>query len=93
MHELCTADPALKARWAILVSTPGIGETTARTLLIEMPELGAIENECLASLAGLAPIARDSGQHSGKRLIRGAALSRVRPSPCQPRSPSAPARR
>ncbi|MDT7949888.1 MAG: transposase [Acetobacteraceae bacterium] len=40
-------------------------------MLIEMPELGAIDNKCIASLAGLAPIARDSGQHSGKRFIRG----------------------
>ena len=39
-------------------------------MLIEMPELGAIDNKCVASLAGLAPIARDSGQHSGKRFIR-----------------------
>jgi transposase len=36
-----------------------------------MPELGAIAHKCLASLAGLAPIARDSGQRSGKRVIRG----------------------
>ena len=39
-------------------------------MLIEMPELGMLENKCVASLAGLAPIARDSGQHSGKRFIR-----------------------
>ncbi len=40
-------------------------------MLIEMPELGTIENKCVASLAGLAPIARDSGQTRGKRFIRG----------------------
>ena len=39
-------------------------------MLIEMPELGTIENKCAAGLAGLAPIARDSGEHSGKRFIR-----------------------
>ena len=39
-------------------------------MLIEMPELGTMDNKCAASLAGLAPIARDSGQHSGKRFIR-----------------------
>jgi transposase len=67
----CTSDPTLKARFDILVSIPGIGEITALTMLIEMPELGAIENKCVASLAGLAPIARDSGQRSKKRFIRG----------------------
>lgn len=65
------ADPALKARFDILLSIPGVGETTALTILVEMPELGAIEHKCAASLAGLAPIARDSGRRSGKRFIRG----------------------
>jgi transposase len=65
------ADPALKARFDILVSIPGVGETTALTILVEMPELGAIEHKCAASLAGLAPIARDSGRRSSKRFIRG----------------------
>ena len=67
---LCMADADLKARFDILVSIPAIGEATALTMLVEMPELGTIEHKCVASLAGLAPIARDSGQHSGKRFIR-----------------------
>ena len=71
LRALCRADAELKGRLDILVSIPAIGEATALTMLIEMPELGAIENTCAASLAGLAPIARDSGQHSGKRFIRG----------------------
>ncbi len=70
LRASCRADTELKARLDILVSIPGIGEATALTMLIEMPELGAIDNKCVASLAGLAPIARDSGQHSGKRFIR-----------------------
>jgi transposase len=36
-----------------------------------MPELGALEHKCAASLAGLAPVARDSGRHRGQRCIRG----------------------
>lgn len=70
LRALCWADAELKARRDILVSIPGIGEATALTMLIEMPELGTIDNKCVASLAGLAPVARDSGQHSGKRFIR-----------------------
>ena len=65
------SDAALKARFDILLSIPGLGETTAMAILIDMPELGHIEHKCVASLAGLAPIARDSGQLSGKRMIRG----------------------
>jgi transposase len=71
MHALCLSDADLQARLAILVSIPGIGELTAMIMLIEMPELGTLENKCVASLAGLAPMARDSGQSFGKRFIRG----------------------
>ena len=71
MRTLCQADPDLQARRVILTSIPGIGEATALTMLIEMPELGSIEHKAVASLSGLAPIARDSGQIQGKRFIRG----------------------
>jgi transposase len=71
LHAGLAADPALQARFDILVSIPGVGEGTAFAMLVEMPELGALEHKGAASLAGLAPIARDSGQHRGKRCIRG----------------------
>ena len=71
MHAHLALDPALRARFDILVSIPGVAEATAWALLVEMPQLGAIEHPAAASLAGLAPIARDSGQRSAKRFIRG----------------------
>lgn len=71
LHAELTADPALQARFDILRSIPGVGEATAFAMLVEMPELGALEHKGAASLAGLAPMARDSGQHRGKRSIRG----------------------
>jgi transposase len=71
LRHLLEADPQLKARFEILLTIPGLGEITALALLIEMPELGRLDNNCAASLAGLAPITRDSGQHRGKRCIRG----------------------
>lgn len=64
-------EPDLAARFDVLVSIPGIGEITAIAMLIDMPELGTLDSKQVASLAGLAPIARDSGQHRGKRHIRG----------------------
>ena len=70
LRALCQADAELKARLDILISIPAIGEATALAMLIEMLELGTMDNKCAASLAGLAPVARDSGQHSGKRFIR-----------------------
>jgi transposase len=68
LHAALTADSALQARFAILVSIP---EAIALAMPSEMPELGAIEHKGVASLAGLAPIARDSGQRSGERFFRG----------------------
>ena len=71
LYARLAADPALLARFDILVSIPGVGQATALAVLVEMPELGTLEHRCAASLAGLAPMARDSGQRSGKRFIRG----------------------
>lgn len=71
LAALRDSDAALKARFDILLSIPGIGATTAFAMLIEMPEFGTLENPQAASLAGLAPVARDSGKWKGKRSIRG----------------------
>jgi transposase len=57
LAALCNADTALKARLNILMSIPSIGSTTAFAMLIEMPEIGTLENPQAASLAGLAPTA------------------------------------
>ena len=38
-----------------------------------MPELGSLDNKQAASLAGLAPVARQSGQWKGRSFIRGRA--------------------
>lgn len=73
-HEIrrrIAEDEALARRFAILSSIPGIGETTAFVLLIDMPELGALEPKQAASLAGLAPLARQSGTWTGRAFIRG----------------------
>ena len=65
------SDPALAHRYEILLSIPGIGPVTASVLLICMTELGALSNKAVAQLAGLAPIAWDSGEKDGKRRIKG----------------------
>lgn len=65
------ADPQLARRFAILTSIPGVSTLTAFALLIEMPELGTLEAGQAASLAGLAPIARQSGHWTGRAFIRG----------------------
>jgi transposase len=55
----------------LLASVPGVGPITARTLIAEMPELGSLDSKRIASLAGLAPFTRQSGQWKGKAMIAG----------------------
>lgn len=55
----------------ILCSMPGIGAVTAAAMLTLLPEIGTLERKQVASLAGLAPITRQSGQWQGKSFIRG----------------------
>lgn len=64
-------DQQLAERLSILESIPGISKITAFTLLIEMPELGTLDGKQAASLAGLAPVARQSGRWTGRAFIRG----------------------
>lgn len=54
-----------------LLTIPGIGPVTAASLAAYLPELGLLDRRQIAALAGLAPYNVDSGQHSGKRRIRG----------------------
>ncbi len=65
------ADPDFARRFDILVSIQGVSAITAFALIIDMPELGSIENAQAASLAGLAPVARQSGNWTGRAFIRG----------------------
>lgn len=49
----------------------GVGLQTAATLLAYFPELGRINRQQAAALAGLAPYDHASGTHDGKRAIFG----------------------
>ena len=63
--------PAWREKEDLLASVPGVGPITARTLIAELPELGTLDGKRIASLAGLAPFTRQSGQWKGKALIAG----------------------
>ncbi len=39
--------------------------------MADMPEIGTLSNKAISKLAGLAPLARDSGKQKGKRIVRG----------------------
>ena len=61
----------LAARRDILRSIAAISDVTAATLIALAPELGELDQRQIASLAGLAPISRESGTWRGHAFIRG----------------------
>jgi transposase len=71
LDQLIDNDPQWKERVKLIDSVPGIGKTIAYRLVAELPELGQINRDQIAALAGVAPMNRDSGSHRGKRTIRG----------------------
>jgi transposase len=71
IQALIQTDPNLTQRLEILISIPGLARQTASALLIGMPELGNLDAKQAASLAGLAPMTRQSGQWRGKAHIQG----------------------
>ncbi|WP_035723195.1 IS110 family transposase [Fodinicurvata fenggangensis] len=63
--------PELAADAQRLSSIPGIGPVLTATLLAGMPELGQASRRQVATLAGLAPHAWDTGTLRGQRRIWG----------------------
>jgi transposase len=69
IRRLPRDDSAGKAR--IIDSVPGIGPDTANQLVVDLPELGTLNRQEIAKLAGLAPLNCDSGRFRGQRKIHG----------------------
>jgi transposase len=65
------AEPELARRAAIVGSVGGVGAVSVHALLADMPELGRIGHKQAAALLGVAPMANDSGNQSGRRFIMG----------------------
>lgn len=63
--------PDLSEKEEIIKSTPGVGDQTARTLIVNLPELGTVSRAKICALAGVAPMNRDSGRWQGTRYIQG----------------------
>jgi transposase len=70
IDRLLKEDQAMQSTNHILQSAPAVGPVIAKTLLIDLPELGSLNNKQIAALVGLAPISKDSGMKRGKRRIR-----------------------
>jgi transposase len=65
------ADAGLARRYAILTSIPSFGFAVAATLIACLAEIGSLSAKQIGMLAGLAPIADQSGERDGVRVIWG----------------------
>ena len=70
IDEAIKATPLWREKEELMASVPGVGPQLARTLIAELPELGKLGRREVAALAGVAPVARDSGKFRGKRTIQ-----------------------
>ena len=68
---LVRGSPVWRENEDLLVTIPGISNTLARTFLADFPELGHLTRRQIASLVGVAPYTRRSGQWKGKSMIGG----------------------
>ncbi|HEX6011786.1 MAG TPA: transposase [Geminicoccaceae bacterium] len=71
VRETIAARRDLGRDFARLVTMPGVGPILAATLLADLPELGRLARRRIAALAGVAPVAKDSGLLRGRRVIAG----------------------
>jgi transposase len=71
MNKLVDSCAQLKAQVERLCQVKGVGQLTALSLLITVPELGSLGRNRISRLVGLAPLNDDSGRQSNKRFIQG----------------------
>jgi transposase len=68
---LIGSDPLWQELDACFRSIKGVADRTVARIMAEMPEIGTLSNKAVSKLAGLAPLAKDSGKSHGKRVTRG----------------------
>ena len=63
MRELARHPLLREVEDDLLRTVPGVGPGLARTLIVDLPELGTLSRKQIAALVGVAPLNRDSGNH------------------------------
>ena len=71
LHQQIQSHPIWKQNHQRLQSVPGIGPVGSSSLIIQLPELGALNRHQIAALVGVAPFNRDSGRFYGRRSVQG----------------------
>jgi transposase len=83
LKELIEESPTWQVQEDLLCSTPRVAETTARTLLVRIPELGEANLQEIAKLVGLVSIVHESSTWKGEHHIEGDGPTCVAPSKWQ----------
>ena len=73
--RLIEQDPLWRELNLAFRTIKGVADRTVARLMAEMPEIGMLSNKTISKLAGVAPLANDSGKHQGKRFVRGGRTS------------------
>jgi transposase len=73
--SLIDDDPLWSALAAAFRSVKGVAGRTVARLMADLPEIGSFSNKAVSKLAGLAPLADDSGTRSSDRHIAGGRAS------------------
>jgi transposase len=69
--ELLQLDPFWREVDQAFRQIKGVADRAVARVLAEMPEIGTLTGKECGKLAGLAPLAQDSGKHAGRRAVRG----------------------
>ncbi len=70
LEELVQGDEELHTKSELLGQIKGVANVTVWSLLAYLPELGELNRKQIAKLAGVAPLAKESGQYNGQRRCR-----------------------
>jgi transposase len=73
-ETLRRASPLWREHDELLQRAKGMGPVCARTVLLELPELGTRTRQQIAALVGVAPRNCDSGTRRGRRTLWGGRL-------------------
>ena len=68
---LIDGDPLWRTLDQAFRTIKGVADRTVARIMAELPEIGTLSGKAISKLAGLAPLARDSGKRTGARPVRG----------------------
>ncbi len=69
--QMLAVDPLWRKLDESFRTIKGVADRTVARLMAELPEIGMLSNKKIGKLAGVAPLACDSGKTQGKRPVRG----------------------